>query len=132
MGACPRKRIYLGEIAGVCISAFFKRELGALRDCITEDFEWHFALGPDAPHGRLYKGIAGIEQGFAERDRLMRDVRYNDVETELAGDRALMEYRVTGTFLDGGPFNLRGVEVLSFRDGRLAKKDVYWKQFRQL
>ena len=43
-----------------------------------------------------------------------------------------MEYRVTGTFLDGGPFNLRGVEVLSFRDGRLAKKDVYWKQYREL
>jgi len=112
-------------------SAFFKRDLAALAEVVTPDFEWRFAIGGDDPHGRVYRGLDGVATGFAERDRLLESARYDDVvNTPMADGRVLMEYRVSGAFMDGTPFNLKGVEVLAFRDGRLAVKDVYWKQHR--
>jgi len=112
-------------------AAFFRRDLGALAEVVTDDFEWRFAIGGDDPHGRVYRGVAGVETGFAERDRLLASARYDEVRTTaLADGRVLMEYRVTGTFAGGGAFDLMGVELLAFRNGRLALKDVYWKQHR--
>ena len=31
---------------------------------------------------------------------------------------------------DGAPVALRGIELITVRDGRLALKDVFWKQAR--
>lgn len=113
-------------------AAFFRRDLEALAQVVTPDFEWRFAIGQDSPDGRVYRGIDGVARGFSERDRLLRDTRYEEVGTEFFGERGLMRYRVRGGFVDGDDFDLRGVELLEFRDGRLALKDVYWKAYREL
>lgn len=110
-------------------SAFFRRDLDALAKCTTEDFEWRFAIGGDAPHGRVYRGVRGVETGFAERDALLAKARYDEVKTTpLSDGRVLMEYRVSGEFVGGRPFDLMGVEIFTIRDGKVALKDVYWKQ----
>lgn len=109
--------------------AFFRRDLEALSRCTTDAFEWRFAIGRDDPDGRIYRGVAGIETGYAERDALLQDVRYDDVSTTaLADGRTLMEYRVTGRFVGGPAFDFRGVEIFVVDGGRVALKDVYWKQ----
>ena len=41
-----------------------------------------------------------------------------------------MTYAVEGKYRGGESFSLRGIELVSMRDGRVAKKDVYWKQYR--
>jgi ketosteroid isomerase-like protein len=112
-------------------SAFFRRDLDALAKCTTADFEWRFAIGGDAPHGRVYRGVRGVETGYAERDALLASARYDEARTTaLADGRVLMEYRVHGEFVGGRPFDLMGVELLTVRDGKVALKDVYWKQDR--
>jgi ketosteroid isomerase-like protein len=110
-------------------SAFFKRDLEALAACTTDDVEWRFAVGADAPFGRRYVGIDGFALGFQERDEKFRQVRYDEVKTTaLADGRVLMEYRVIGTDADGNEIDLYGLELYAFRDGRVALKDAYWKQ----
>ena len=110
------------------LKAFMARDFAALADCVTADFEWRFAIGPDAPDGKVYRGLDGLRQGFAERDAALSAVRYDDLRTTVAGERLVLEYRVSGTDRAGKSFNLRGVELFDFAGTRIAIKDVFWKQ----
>lgn len=109
-------------------SAFFKRDLEALAACTTDEFEWRFAVGGDAPFGRVYRGIEGVALGFEERDRNYENLRYEEVNTTaLADGRVLMEYRVVGADTKGREIDCHGLELYVFRDGLVALKDAYWK-----
>lgn len=110
--------------------AYFSRDRAKLAEVITEDAEWHFAFGADAPHGRVRKGIAGFMQGMAENDALFEQLKFNDVKCHgLGPDRLVMTYVVDGKYRGGAAFTLRGVELVTAREGRVAMKDVFWKQF---
>ena len=112
--------------------AYFKRDAVLLGQAITEDAEWHFAFGPDAPHGRVRQGVAGFMQGIAENDALFEKLRFNDVVIKAMDDNHIvMTYLLDGQYRGGEPFALRGIELITVRDGRVALKDVFWKQFRQ-
>ena len=39
--------------------AFFSRDPAALAQVLTDDAEWHFAFGSDAPDGRVRRGVDG-------------------------------------------------------------------------
>lgn len=111
--------------------AYFSKDPGLLAQVLTEDAQWHFAIGPDAPNGRVRKGVAGFLQGIAENDALFETLRFEEIVfTGLADDRILMTYRVDGRHRGGDTFTLRGVELITVRGGRIAMKDVFWKQFR--
>jgi len=117
--------------------AFFSRDPAALAQAVTEDAEWHFAIGSDAPDGRVRKGVEGFLQGIAENEALFEDLRFLDVVVRgIPGDQLLMTCRVEGRYRAGkapdpaaGAFSLRGIELVTVRDGRIAKKDVFWKQY---
>ncbi|MBL8381326.1 MAG: nuclear transport factor 2 family protein [Burkholderiales bacterium] len=111
--------------------AFFKRDRKLLSDILCDDAEWHFAFGADAPDGRVRKGVDGFLRGIEENDALFERLRFADVQCfGLAPDRIVMTYVAQGKYRDGVEFSLRGIELLTVRDGRIAKKDVFWKQER--
>jgi ketosteroid isomerase-like protein len=111
--------------------AYFSRDPALLAQAITDDAEWHFAIGADAPHGRVRKGVDGFLQGIDENNAMFERLRFEDIVfTGLADDRILMTYRVDGRLHGGGDFTLRGIELIDVRDGRVAMKDVFWKQYR--
>ncbi len=111
--------------------AFFKRDRVLLADILCEDAEWHFAFGADAPDGRVRKGVDGFLRGIEENDALFERLRFEDVKCfGLEPDRVVMTYAVEGKYRDGESFALRGIELVSVRDGRITKKDVFWKQHR--
>ena len=35
---------------------FNNNDANAVMDCVTDDFEWILATGPDAPHGTIVRG----------------------------------------------------------------------------
>jgi ketosteroid isomerase-like protein len=109
-------------------SAFFSKREDRLADAITPDAEWHFAFGEDIPHGRVRRGLAGFMQGMAENDATFESLRFDDVVIRAVGeDQLLMTYTATGKRRDGETFSLRGLELVTARDGRIHKKDVFWK-----
>ena len=62
--------------------------------------------------------------------RLISVQRFHDVAYRHAGDMTFMTFRVSETVLaTGGVREQRGIESYTFRDGRLATKDVYRKPF---
>ena len=111
--------------------AFFRRDAGLLGEVLTEDAQWHFAFGPDAPDGRVRHGVEGFLRGADENDAMFERLRFEDVECRALGpERIVMTYRLEGARRGGEAFSLRGVELVDVRDGRIAKKDVFWKQMR--
>jgi ketosteroid isomerase-like protein len=110
-------------------SAYFSKQKDRLAAAITPDAEWHFAFGSDAPHGRVRKGIDGFMQGIAENEALFSALKFDDVVIRALGDEQIvMTYTANGQHRDGEMFSLRGVELVTARDGRVHKKDVFWKQ----
>jgi len=109
--------------------AFFSKQREQLEQVITSDAEWHFAFGPDAPDGRVRRGVDGFMQGSAENDEMFERLRFDDVVIRALGeDQLVMTYMANGRHRGGAEFALRGIELITAKEGRLHRKDVFWKQ----
>ena len=105
--------------------AFFKQDLDAMYQVVTPDFVWSVQGGEV---GRLLTSREDIAAYFAERKQQVENLRFHDVVYHHAPDASFMTFRLTGTDkATGKPFENIGVERYTFRDGRLALKDVYTK-----
>ena len=82
--------------------------------------------GPDA-WGTRVEGIAAVREAFAARFEGIPDVRYLDDDHFVAGDRGASEWTLRGTTRDGEAIEVRGCDLWTFRDGRIVRKDSYWK-----
>jgi len=79
------------------------------------------------PEGTHYVGKAAVRAGLATRFAGIPDVHYGDDRHWLAGDLAVSTWLLTGTTKTGTSVRVRGVDLLEFRDGKIIKKDAYWK-----
>ncbi len=108
--------------------AFNAGDVEAVLECVTDDFEWILATGPDAPYGKIVRGRDAVAATLAERARDIPELRFSETEVMYAGDRVIGTYRATGRYADGRPIDARGCDVYVIRDGKIARKDSYWKQ----
>ena len=103
--------------------AFFKQDLDAMYQVVTEDFAYSI-LVDEAP--RRMTSREQVAAFFEERRGVRKDVRFEDVVFHHAPDATFMTYRLTGIDVASGePFEYVGVERYTFRDGRIAEKDVF-------
>ncbi len=103
--------------------AFFKQDMDAMYQVVTDDFAYSI-LVEDEP--RKMTSRAEVAAFFEERRGIRKDVRFEDVVFHHAPEATFMTYRVTGRDVASGePFERIGVERYTFRDGRIAEKDVY-------
>jgi ketosteroid isomerase-like protein len=103
--------------------SFFRQDLDAMYDVVTEDFTYSILIG-DEP--RVMTTRQQVGAFFDERTGTRQDVRFEDVVFHHAPDATFMTYRITGTEVaTGESFENVGVERYTFRDGRIAEKDVY-------
>lgn len=104
-------------------------DVDAILECVTADFRWIMACGPQAPYGRVVEGREALRVALDERRRELTDVRFSDAQVFAAGERVVGTFRVKATrCADGLPLDLRGCDIYTVRDGLIASKDSYWKQ----
>jgi taurine dehydrogenase small subunit len=115
------------ELLDAIQDAFNRHDVDAILSYFAEDCEWLMARGPNAPEGRRCRGKAEIGQVLSERYKHIPDMRWVDMRHWIFGDKALSEWTVKGTADDGTSLNLLGCDLWEFRDGRVTKKDTYWK-----
>jgi ketosteroid isomerase-like protein len=108
--------------------AFNAGDADAILECVTDDFEWILASGPDAPHGKVVRDRDAVAATLAARARDMPELRFSETELMYAENRVIGTYRVTGRHADGRCIDARGCDVYVIRDGKIARKDSYWKQ----
>ena len=103
--------------------AFFKQDLDAMYEVVTEDFTYSILVNDEPRRMNSREQVAAF---FEERRGIQRDVRFEDVVFHHAPEATFMTYRVTGVDVASGEaFERVGVERYTFRDGRIAEKDVY-------
>ena len=106
--------------------AFNRHDLDGIMAFFTEDAIFETPKGPD-PWGRRFAGTEQVREGLAARFAGIPDVHYGDDTHWVSGDRGVSEWTLTGTTTDGAHLRVRGCDLWTFRDGRVARKDSYWK-----
>jgi ketosteroid isomerase-like protein len=108
--------------------AFNRGDIEGILACVTDDFEWRLAAGPDAPDGKVVRGKEAVRQALEERDREIAEMRFSETGVTIAGDTVFGSFRATGRTRDGQAIDRRGLDIYRIKDGRIALKDSYWKQ----
>jgi ketosteroid isomerase-like protein len=108
------------------LAAFNTHDLDAIMSFFAEDCEFWMPRGGE-PWGTRYVGKAAVREGLATRFAGIPDVHYGEDSHWVCGDRGVSTWLLTGTARSGQPLRVRGVDLLEFREGKIVKKDSYWK-----
>jgi taurine dehydrogenase small subunit len=122
MGERERRVAMLRAIA----DAFDRHDLDAIMAHFTDDAVFETPRGGE-PWGRRVSGAEAVRNAFADRFAGIPDVRYRQDEHFVDGDRGASEWTLSGTTIDGERLEVRGCDLWTFRDGKVVKKDSYWK-----
>ncbi len=104
--------------------AFNRQDADALAELLTEDTV--FEDTSPAPDGRRIEGKAAVLEFWREWFARNPDAQFEAEEILVCGKRAVVRwvYRKTR---NGQPWHLRGVDIFTLRDGRVAAKLAYVK-----
>lgn len=108
-------------------AAWNAHDLDALLDCMSDDGVFYGSAGPE-PDGATHRGREALAASFKALWDAFPDAAWNDIEHFIAGDRAVSEWRFSGTRSDGVRVNVRGADIFTLREGKIAVKDTFRKQ----
>lgn len=108
------------------LDAFNRHDLDAVMEYFHDDCVFYMPRGK-GPRGDCLIGKQEVRAGVASRFEGIPDVHYGDDAHWICGSFAVSEWTLTGTRKAGGRIEVRGVDLLEFRDGKIARKDSYWK-----
>ena len=114
------------EILRAITAAFDRHDLDGILAQFTDDAVFEGPRGPD-PWGTRVAGKDAIREAFAARFSGIPDVQYRQDEHFVDGDRGASEWTLSGTTAAGERIDVRGCDLWTFRDGRVVKKDSFWK-----
>ena len=108
------------------LAAFNAHDLDAIMGFFADDCEFHMPRGTE-PWGTRYVGKSAVREGLATRFAGIPDVHYGEDNHWVSGDHGVSTWLLTGTAKTGEPLRVRGLDLLEFREGKIIKKDSYWK-----
>ena len=106
--------------------AFDDHDLEAILRHFADDAVFESPRGPH-PWGQRFVGLEAIRQAFEGRFAGIPDVRYGDDSHFADGDRGASEWTLSGTTTAGERIEVRGCDLWTLRDGKVVRKDSYWK-----
>ena len=68
-----------------------------------------------------------MRAGLATRFAGIPDVHYGEDSHWVGDDFGVSEWTLTGTPVSGPPLLVRGVDLLEFVEGKITRKDSFWK-----
>jgi ketosteroid isomerase-like protein len=114
------------ETLKAILDAFNAHDLDRIMSFFAEDCVLEMPRGPE-PWGARYVGAAAVREGLRSRFAGIPDVRYGDDSHFVAGDRGVSEWTIRGTRASGERVEVRGCDHFTFRNGKIVRKDSYWK-----
>ncbi len=108
------------------LAAFNAHDLDAIMEFFAEDCEFYMPRGGE-PWGSRYAGKPAVREGLAARFAGLPDVHYGNDTHWVSGNNGVSTWLLTGTTKSGDSIRVRGVDLLEFRDGKIIRKDSYWK-----
>ena len=113
------------------LDAFFaegwnRHDVDALMSFMSEDCVFEGAAGTDVC-GTRHVGRERVREAFARVFTAAPDVVFRDVRHVVAGDRGMSEWTFAGTTPEGKKIEVKGCDLFTFRDGKIAVKSSYFK-----
>ena len=114
-------------LAGLC-EAFNAHDLDRIMALFAEDCVLEMPRGSH-PWGNRFEGAAAVRRALATRFEGLPDVHYGEGEhfADPSADTGMSKWTLTGTARDGTRTEVRGCDFYTFRDGKVVRKDSYWK-----
>jgi ketosteroid isomerase-like protein len=108
------------------LDAFNAHDVDAIMLFFTEDCVMDMPRGP-GPGGRRLVGKDQVREGIQSRLDGIPDIHYGDDRHWVCGDRAVSEWTIRGTQRTGERIEVRGCDLLELVDGKISRKDSFWK-----
>lgn len=109
------------------LAAFNAHDLDRIMSFFSDDCVLETPRG-EHPWGNRCEGPSAVREGLAQRFRGLPDVHYAEDEHWLCGDRGVSRWLLTGTRNEGEQVRVRGCDLFDLAaDGRVQRKDSYWK-----
>ena len=108
------------------LAAFNRHDLDAIMEFFADDCEFCMPRGKE-PWGTRFVGKAAVREGLATRFTGIPNVHYGDDRHWVVDNLGISTWLLTGTTKAGEQIRVHGVDLLEFRNGKMIKKDSYWK-----
>lgn len=109
------------------LDAFNRHDLDTIMGYFAEDATLDMPRGQD-PWGRRLVGKDEVREGLKSRFTGIPDVHYGDAHHWVCGEEfGVTDWTLTGMTTSGVKLNVRGCDHYTFRDGKVVRKDSYWK-----
>lgn len=106
--------------------ALFTRDSEALFQVVTLDFLWSFHDGLSVT--KSLSGPSAIAEHLSTQKAMFSSQRFHEIAYHHLPETTFMTMRVSETVrASGEQREQRGIERYTFKDGRIATKDVYRK-----
>ena len=108
--------------------AFNAHDLDRIMMLFAEDCVLEMPRGSQ-PWGSRFQGKASVRQALATRFEGLPDVHYGNDEhfVDANANTGISKWTLTGTTPDGTREEVHGCDFYTFRDGKVIRKDSYWK-----
>ena len=120
------KQAISAETLKAIADAFNAHDLDAIMEFFSDDCSLDMPRGSE-PWGQRFLGKAAVREALAARFKGLPDVQYSDDRHWVIGNMGVSEWLLTGTTPDGRRVRVRGCDHWEFRDGKVIRKDSYWK-----
>lgn len=114
------------ELLKELTDAFNAHDLDGIMARFADDCSLDMPRGSE-PWGSRYEGKDAVRRGLSVRFETTPDVHYGDCRHFVSGNRGVSEWVLTGTEKDGSKVKVCGCDHYEFRDGKVVRKDSYWK-----
>jgi ketosteroid isomerase-like protein len=109
-------------------AAFNAHDLDRIMACFSEDCVLEMPRGSE-PWGSRAEGKRNVREVLATRFAGLPDVHYGNDEhfVDAAAETGISKWTLTGTTPEGTRKEVRGCDLYTFRNGKVIRKDSYWK-----
>lgn len=108
------------------LEAFNRHDLDAIMGFFADDCVL-YTPGGAGPRGDQFIGKNDVRAGLAKRFEGIPNVHYGEDRHWAGGDFGVSEWTLTGTAVSGKNICVRGVDLLEFAQGKITRKDSFWK-----
>ena len=113
----------LAEFTATCN----RHDIDGLMEFMSPDFEFLTAAGPDVC-GTRHSTKEAVREAFVSMWTASPDARWINDKHFVQGDFGISEWTFVGTLADGSRIEVDGVDIFTFKDGKIAVKNAFRKQ----
>jgi uncharacterized protein (TIGR02246 family) len=116
----------LEELLDAFADAWNRHDVEALMSMMTDDGVFEASAGADV-NGARHEGQGAVRAAYEAVFAQYPDARWADARHFVAGNRGVSEWTFTGTLGDGTRVEVRGCDLFTFRNGKIAVKNSFRK-----